>query len=425
MDAIKIYSDMIKNRIDKPEKFRKMLKMGYNLEYLRLKLVGEKDLPKSLNYLSELCMKFTLDPLKEPNKTAFINVFTPGEFLHAFDLHPQLIEAFSSYISGTRCEDALIDVAESNGISDSLCSYHKTFIGGAISKVLEKPRFAITTSTACDGNINTFRLAASLYDIDTFVIDVPYEYSEEAVTYVEGQLHDMVKFMEEHLGEKLNHEKLKEIVKRENESLRCYKEYLKLLGEKYFPNSLTIEMFKVFVTHPFIGREDTLKFYQMLLEDIKAYPYKEPKKKVVWVHLLPFYSQSLRDYLDKNEDYQLLMSDMNADNLDYIDEEDIYKSIAKKLILNTYNGPYERRGNNILKLAKELKADGVINFCHWGCKQSSGGSLILKDILSKNNIPMLSIDGDAVDRRNSQEGQNKTRLEAFFEMLDAKDGGKK
>ncbi|WP_297632883.1 2-hydroxyacyl-CoA dehydratase family protein [uncultured Clostridium sp.] len=425
MDAIKIYSDMIKNRIDKPEKFRKMLKMGYNLEYLRLKLVGEKDLPKSLNYLSELCMKFTLDPLKEAEKTAFINVFTPGEFLHAFDLHPQLIEAFSSYISGTRCEDALIDVAESNGIADSLCSYHKTFIGGAISKVLEKPRFAITTSTACDGNINTFKLVASLYNIDTFVIDVPYDYSERGVDYVEEQLHDMVKFMEEHLGEKLNHEKLKKIVQRENESLRCYKEYLKLLGEKYFPNSLTIEMFKVFVTHPFIGREDTLKFYQMLLEDIKKYPYKEPKKKILWAHLLPFYSQSLRAYLDKNEDYQLLMSDMNADNLDYLDENDIYKSIAKKIILNTYNGPYERRGNNILKLAKELKADGVVNFCHWGCKQSSGGSLILKEILSKNDIPMLSIDGDAVDRRNSQEGQNKTRLEAFFEMLDAKDGGKK
>ena len=425
MDAIKIYSDMIKKRIDEPKKFRKMLKTGYNLEYLRLKLMGEKDLPKSLNYLSELCMKFTLEPLKNSNNTVFINVFTPGEFLHAFDLHPQLIEAFSSYISGTRCEDVLIDVAERNGISDSLCSYHKTFIGGAISKVIEKPRFAITTSTACDGNINTFRLVSELYGIDSFVIDVPYEYSEESVSYVENQLHEMVSFMEEHLGRKLKEEKLKEVVLRENESLKCYKEYLRLLGEKYFPNSLTIEMFRVFVTHPFIGREDSLKFYKMLLDDIKNYPYKKPKKKILWAHLLPFYSQSLREYLDKNEEYQLLMSDMNGDYLEEIDVNNIYRSIAKKLILNSYNGPYERRGNNILKLAKELNADGVVNFCHWGCKQSSGGSLILKEILNKNNIPMLSIDGDAVDRRNGQEGQNKTRLEAFFKMLESKDGGEK
>ncbi|MGL5647295.1 MAG: 2-hydroxyacyl-CoA dehydratase subunit D [Clostridium sp.] len=420
MDIIKVYSDMIKNRIEKPEKFRKMLKVGYNVEYLRLKLVGEKDIPKSLNYLSELCMKFTLNPLKEPDKTVFINVFVPGAFLHAFDMHPQLIEAFSSYISGTRCEDILIDVAESNGISDSLCSYHKTFIGGAISKVLEKPRFAITTSTACDGNVNTFKLVSSIYGIDSFVLDIPYECSEEGIDYVENQLYEMVSFMEEQLGKKLDNEKLKEVVKRENECLRLYKEYLKLLGEKYFPNTLTLEMFKVFVTHPFIGREDTLKFYKMLLEDIKEYPYKEPKKKILWAHLLPFYSDSLGEYLDKNEDYQLLMSDMNADSLEEVDEDNIYRSIAKKLILNTYNGPYERRGNNILKLAKDLKADGVVNFCHFGCKQSSGGSLILKDILDKNNIPMLSLDGDAVDRRNSQEGQNKTRLEAFIEMLESK-----
>ena len=108
---------------------------------------------------------------------------------------------------------------------------------------------------------------------------------------------------------------------------------------------------------------------------------------------------------------------MNVDSLQKIDLDDIYGSIAKKIILNTFNGPYERRGNNILNLAKDLNVDGVINFCHFGCKQSSGGSIILKDILNENNIPSISIDGDAVDRRNSQDGQNKTRLEAFFEMI--------
>ena len=46
------------------------------------------------------------------------------------------------------------------------------------------PRFAITTSTACDGNINTFRCVSNIYDIDNFIIDVPYEYSKEAEMYV-------------------------------------------------------------------------------------------------------------------------------------------------------------------------------------------------------------------------------------------------
>ena len=31
---------------------------------------------------------------------------------------------------------------------------------------------------------------------------------------------------------------------------------------------------------------------------------------------------------------------------------------------------------------------------------------------------MLILDGDGIDRRNSHDGQIKTRLEAFLEMLD-------
>ena len=53
------------------------------------------------------------------------------------------------------------------------------------------------------------------------------------------------------------------------------------------------------------------------------------------------------------------------------------------------------------------------------CKEmvrSEGRYMELKRI-DKNNIPSISIDGDGVDRRNGQDGQNKTRLEAFFEMI--------
>ncbi|MGG7097977.1 2-hydroxyacyl-CoA dehydratase subunit D [Clostridium sardiniense] len=418
MDFIKIYSDILKKNIDNPDKVRKILKAGYNLEYINLNLFSDKNLPKSLRYLAKLCMKFTLEPLRDPENTAFVNVFTPTEFLHAFDMHPQLIEAYSSYISGTRCEDMFIDKAESVGVSDSLCSYHKTFLGAAMSNVIQKPKFAITTSTACDGNVNTFRCLADIYKIDKFVIDVPYEYSRDSENYVEEQLKEMVTFIEDNTHKKLDENKLKEIILNENQSVDYYKRYLESLKNKYFPNTLTSEMFKVFTTHPGMGRADTLKFYKLLAEDIEKYPDVKAKKRLLWVHLLPFYSESIKSFLDTNKDYQLLISDMNADYLHKLDVDNPYGSIAKKIILNSFNGPYSRRANNILELSKELNADGVINFCHFGCKQSSGGSLILKDLLEKNNIPMLSIDGDAVDRRNSQEGQNKTRLEAFFEMID-------
>ena len=74
---------------------------------------------------------------------------------------------------------------------------------------------------------------------------------------------------------------------------------------------------------------------------------------------------------------------------------------------------------------KYLESDAVIHFCHWGCKQSSGGVMLLKvKKCRKCGIPMLVLDGDGMDRRNSHDGQIRTRLEAFLEMIDTMGGGK-
>ena len=75
----------------------------------------------------------------------------------------------------------------------------------------------------------------------------------------------------------------------------------------------------------------------------------------------------------------------------------------------------------LLTLADELKPDAVIHFCHWGCKQVSGGSNILKNDMKEKEIPMLILDGDGIDKRNSHDGQIKTRLEAFLEMIEEDD----
>ena len=83
MDLLKTYSDYLKKNMDNPEKVRKLIKLGYSLEYGFLAVAGDRSLPKSLRYLAKLCMKFTLEPIKNPQNTAFVNVFTPTEFLHA------------------------------------------------------------------------------------------------------------------------------------------------------------------------------------------------------------------------------------------------------------------------------------------------------------------------------------------------------
>lgn len=68
--------------------------------------------------------------------------------------------------------------------------------------------------------------------------------------------------------------------------------------------------------------------------------------------------------------------------------------------------------------AKALNADGVILFCHWGCKQTMGMAMLARQMLSDAGLPTLVLDGDGCDSRNVADGQMVTRVGAFLEQLE-------
>lgn len=410
---------MIKKNIDVPDKALKLMKFGLTLEKGRVSYFPDKKVLPSLQYLNQICLDYILEPLKNPDNYAFVNLFAPCEILHAAGIHPLLVEAFSSFLSGLRCEDSFIDYAQNRGISESLCSYHKAFIGAAESGVLPKPRFALTSSMICDANINTFRFAADKYKVPCFSIDVPYEYSKEAQMYVVRQLKELCSFIETITGSKFDEEKLKHIIEVENQTKKYMNTYIEGLKNKYFPSTLTLQMYMLFTSHTFMGREETLKFYKMLADDIESCG-ESSCKRIFWVHLLPFYHTALKEYFNLSEKYQILGYDLHFDNLECIDSQHPFEALAQKMLQNKLNGTFERKASLITGLVDKLNPDAVINFCHWGCRQSSGGMMILKKEMQKRDIPFLSIDGDGVDRRNSENEQIRTRLEAFLEIIDKK-----
>lgn len=416
MDLVKDYGNIIKKYIDNPEKTLKLIKFGLSMEEFRVTKFPDKNAPPSLQYLNQICLNFILEPLRHPESYAWVNLFCPTEILHAFNISPMVVEAFSSFSSGLKCEDCLIDCAEKTGISETLCGYHKAFIGAVSSKVLPKPKFALTSTMVCDANVNTFRYVTDMYDVPCYIIDVPYEYTKDGEYYVAEQLKEAVTMIEDTTGKKLDENKLKEVLMRENSSKKYMKQYISGLGKNYFPSTLTLQMYMLFTSHTFMGREETLNFYRMLVNDVKNCSSKEGMR-ILWVHIMPFYHQALKDYFNFNSNYQLIGYDMHFDSLDYMDVEHPFEAIAKKLMQNKLNGKFERKTQLILDMVDSLEPDAVINFCHWGCRQSSGGVMLLKDALRERNIPFLSLDGDGVDRRSSHEGQIRTRLEAFFEIL--------
>jgi len=420
MSAAEVFGKIVNNTcISHPLFTRNVIRLGFGIQNVILKRKPDERLLPSQRYLELISMQSILGALRHPNNSALVNIFTPCEPLHAFGLHPLCAEGFSSYLTGGYSERGFLEFAEQKGVPETFCSYHKALVGAAESGVLPRPRLMITTSTVCDANISSFRRIARHYGLREFVIDVPHHDSEDAAEYVAKQLYRMTEYIEDSLHRKMDGEKFAQAVWCTNESLKNYRLFLEELATRSFPTSVSLQMFNLLPTHILMGSEGARRFFEMQLADISACP-PSGAKRIFWSHVLPYYAQPLKDVFDFSRDYQLVISDLCFDYLEDIPADDPYTGMARRLIRNTMNGGFSRKAAAAANMAEKLHAQGAVLFCHWGCKQSSGGVFMLKSALEEAGIPSLILDGDACDRRNAQTGQMETRLQAFLEMLEKK-----
>lgn len=406
-----------------PRRARRLLALAFRAANLQAKHFPSRQLPRSRAYISPVCMDSMLHPLVHPERSAIVNIFLPCELLHAMRIEPQIAEGLSCYFAGAGSEQYFIERARQSGVPDTLCSYHKILTGIALSGVLPKPRFIANTTLACDANTNTFRRLAAYYGVPHFTVDTPCTGPEEedAVQYVAEQLRELSRFLEDVMHEPIKEEALRSVLACEGRSIRACQRYYDLLADRYLPNEMTSEMYTVFAAHILMGRPEIEHYFELLCEDAQnAVPFRGGNR-ILWVHSLPYWQNSMRTILNFSEKNQLLCSDMSFDALYEPEPDRPYESMARRLLCNTFNGSMTRRADKIAEMAQKLHANGVVFFCHWGCKNTIGGAGLVRSRLEQVGIPMLLLDGDGCDRRNLNDGQMQTRLEAFLELLEGKE----
>lgn len=420
MDLVSLYGNQIKKRIaEKPQTAARMINFGLTYEHFRCKHLADKNLPEAYRYLNTYAVDYVRKALKQPDKTVWANIFSPVEILQCFGLYSLSIECLASFLSGFRIEDSLLEVTDQEGFAKTLCSYHRAFIGAIDSGIIPPASFALTTSTICDGNVQTFSHLAGKHQVPSYVIDVPMSDHESAHEYVVSQLKELIELLSDRFHRSFSMEQLKKVLIRENESKARYESFLKQSVGRYYPSTLTLQMYMLFATHLNIGEPGILEFFKIMEREIQNAPAFEGPQ-ILWVHLLPYYQETLKKYFNVSKTHQIQAIEMNLDYRAPLDVDHPLDALADKIINNIYTRGYERKAGLVADLAKELKSDGVINFCHWGCKQSSGGVMLLREKLKQEGIPFLVLDGDGMDRANSHDGQIKTRFEAFLEILEQK-----
>lgn len=413
--------DIFGNLVDQwsqtsPRRAQWLLKTGWALQDLRYRLLPERQLMPADRYLARMMMDMMLKPLRDPEHSAVVSIFTPCELLQEVGLHPYNVESFSSYLSASRAERGFLQQAENNGISETLCSYHKTFIGAAERGLLPKPRCVVYTNLTCDANLVTFRNMAAFYGVPSFAIDVPMQQNEENVAYVAEQLRETAAFLEHCTGHPIDEERLKERLRHSKQTLENYERFQQLRAGKYVPNDLVTPMFAGLCNNVFLGTKEQERYTEMLLRDVaRAEPASG--KRIYWMHTIPFWSDAVKDTLCLQRSAQIVGCDLAEVCRPDFDPERPYEAMAYRMVYNSLNGSVTRRIERGIDCAKRVNADGAVWFCHWGCKHTLGGAQLAKRRFEQQGIPLLILNGDGCDRSHGGEGQTATRMGAFLEMI--------
>lgn len=420
------FGDFVSDHLEsQPDTIVSTLKFGYRAYIAALSTILATDRIARKPYASKwwgyrASTQWMMEGLKHPEKTAMVNLFFPCEPLLALGITPMFVEGISGFMRATAAEQGFIDYAEDQGIPKTLCSYHKICMGMGDSGVLQPRPVLLNTTIYCDANQLTFKYLAQQWDKPHYQVEVPRgPYTEDMIPFVREQLVDICGHLEEIYDQKLDPDRLRQIIHRENETTRLQRRAFDLMKEKYFPTTMGEQMNQIFYSHPLKGSQQAYDYYQHFVADLEKAPLwkDDPHPRIFWFHTLPQGIADFNAFFAAGGDLQLLFSDINLDMLELLDEEDPYRAMAQRIVWGTMREGIESRNQTALQQAQELHAQGLIYFNHWGCRMTLGGSQQAQQLFEAAGIPVLLLDGDGANPNNSNLGQMKTKIQAFAEML--------
>lgn len=406
---------------------RAWLMAGFHLQTAKVSHVPFPELDASGNRAYALFMRSIVGALDDPAHAVLTSIFTPDEMFHAMGLLPMTAEAVASFASGAQAEGGFLAETSGHGLPDTYCTYHRLLLGMADTGVLRPVPMLASTSVACDANNITFKALAGAWGVPHCYIDVPYDVSRDAMLYVADQLREMAAMAQDCYHRTLDPARLVEACRLSEETDLALEASLPARRGRYLANTMTIEMMRMLDETLLLGTPGARDLSLGLLDDLAHAPAYDGLN-LVWAHVSPYFLASVGELIDCSPRAQIVASDMAFTHLSpeggrTFSPESPYEYMAERVVRNCFNGPSSRRVACLVRLARATAADGVVLFCHWGCKQTAGSAQIVRREVEAAGWPVLVLDGDACDRANCMEGQLTTRLTAFLELLDARREG--
>lgn len=377
------------------------------------------------------------------------------EIVRAMDIFPVWTENYAGLCAAKRVAEPYLLKAEADGYSNLVCGYARTGIGFDIMRKelamtppdapdggMSAPDLLLGSSSLCDARYKWYQsisryLDAPIYNIDVVRPPIGIDLREAQDYYVRYQteeLRGLVEFLESATRQKMNWERLDEIVELAEETRRIRWEAYEL--RKHLPCPMPGEdHFNAFAPSYFmLGTTEALEFYKDLYKELQEKvkeglsPVKEEKYRLLWGGgLPPWHSMYIFNYFGNLGAVVVCETAYRA-----VEPVDVPPGISHPLekiawrAFKRFTWRHERARTNsgnpdvelLLELIEGYGIDGMVMHASKSCRATSIGQLHFKTLVQKFvDVPVMFMESDIVDLRDYSEAQTKNNIEAFMEAV--------
>lgn len=348
-------------------------------------------------------------------KVAYAGEQFPNEILFPFGISPLNIESMAAFYSRTDSIGNFLRLTEEYHVARDICTNVRGALGVALADCFPTPDVIMVNNHPCDSLAKLAYVMSEFYNKPYLSIEVPNYMSDQSVNYLAKQLEHVMYQLEDILGVAYDSDKFQEVITYSNEAKKYFVKTVKLT-ETYCLPAISKELYEIFATNPW-GLKEAVQLCKVIHEEaseaVKSQKTKS-MKRVLWVGQLPNHTSEIIDYLENYVEIIYWGALMDS-NMFILDDEDPFRSIAKRSILYMWNT--ERFRVSIEDVLERFSMDGIVIVNAWGCRNLQGLSQMLRNFATDHQVKYLTVDADYMDKNNFAFSHVKNRIDAFIEIL--------
>jgi benzoyl-CoA reductase/2-hydroxyglutaryl-CoA dehydratase subunit BcrC/BadD/HgdB len=358
-------------------------------------------------------------------------VFFPVEILYAMGIapvHNEVVTNTAALLLNDQTE--YLAAGAEAGLAPEICSPHRALAGTYFRKALPQIDVVLWSNLICDNTAKAGEYLMEINHCPGFFLDHPFGDSPKEKQYLVGELKDMIVFLEEKSGRKMDWDKLSRGIAEMDKQIKLQAEISEV--RKNVPSPFPARRFLEFLTvdYMFAGQPEETEYLQALLSELKEMigqgkgAVKDERFRLMTLFVPPIYLiPSLENIFQEHGAVSVVEPLFTYWKYRALDPSKPLESVVEKSYMipetRTMYGPLGQPTlDEITECAHDYKVNGCIYYAFMGCRHTCATIKMIKDSLTAVDVPVLTLDCDIIDPTVNSEHEVRQKLEQFFELLE-------